>query len=589
MTSFRKTAQYLLPPKKPAFQGYDLYPTFPLVSGHIDSGFEDLAPILAKQTAVILDGYAGVMWEDFRERLSTEFSRHHVSSNWLNINAALKSETEITDLTQPFMGNDDPLFGKRFNGQLVDFFDPHKLQELKPQPGFMLNIIYGTGAALAGWSGFLVYLDLPKNELQFRARAGLPTNLGLNQALTAKTAYKRSYFVDWPALNLHKQALMNQLDLIVDAQSPDAPTFARGQDLRVSLETMSQNSFRVRPWFEPGTWGGQWIKRHIPALPQNVPNYAWSFELITPENGLLFEDNGHMLEVSFDFLMFQNYENILGQAAPLFKYEFPIRFDWLDTVEGGNLSLQCHPSPDYIKTHFGERFTQDETYYILEASPDATVYLGFQEGVKPQEFKAALEHSFQHHKAVDIENFIQKHPAKKHDLFLIPHGTVHCSGKGSVVLEISATPYIFTFKMYDWLRLDLDGKPRPLNIARAFANLNFERQGEIVKTLIAKPCILESGIDWQIIHLSTHPAHFYDIERLEFSSRIQQATCNQCHILCLVEGEAITLETKRGMRRKFHYSETFAIPAACESYTLFNEGAGMAKVIKAFVKSGVSL
>ena len=587
VNDWRKTTQDLAPlthTSTPRGQ-YDLYPGFSVGAGKIDVGFDALAATVAGAGTVTIDGFVGVFWDDLRARLDAALTAQGVTAHWVNVADALRPEGEIDALVVPYLGGGDPIFGTRFPGTPADFFHADTLAVLQPDPDAALNIIYGCGAALAGWDGLLVYVDLPKNELQFRSRAGSVHNLGARAPIPPKPMYKRFYFVDWPALNAHKERLLPQIDLIVDGQRPDAPVFMAGDTLRDALAQMSRNFFRVRPWFEPGVWGGQWIKEKIPQLPQDAVNYAWSFELIVPENGLMFESDGTLLEVSFDLLMFYDNRAILGDCADFFGTEFPIRFDFLDTFDGGNLSVQCHPRPEFIRRHFGETFTQDETYYILDAGPDAQVYLGFQEDIDPAAFRAALEESFHNATALDVERYVQVHPARKHDLFLIPNGTIHCSGVDTMVLEISATPYIFTFKMYDWMRLDLDGRPRPLNIERAFANLYFERKGAQARDqLISKQTIIEEGDGWRIVHVPTHPVHFYDVHRLEFADAIEQETGRTCHVMSLVEGTSVILETAGGMRQRFNYAETFVVTAAAGSYRLVNEGPGEAKVIKAFVK-----
>lgn len=584
---FRKSAQFLMPsghvPTPPG--EYDIYPGFDIGSGKIGLGFPALAEKIAPHPRVIIDGYIGIMWEDVRRDLDCALKTLGVSANWVDVSKAFKNEEIVEEIVKPFLGGDDPLFGTRYPGRLEDFFDPERLRELQPDPGCTMNIVYGCGASLAGWKGFLVYIDLPKIEVQFRSRAGRVCNLGQKKSQPPKPQYKRFYFVDWVVLNKHKADIFPRIDLVVDGQRPQEPAIADAEDLRRALDLMSENSFRVRPWFEPGPWGGSWIQDHIKGLSTDVPNYAWSYELIVPENGLILASGGRLLEVSFDFLMFRKYCNVLGDFSDRFKWEFPIRYDFLDTFDGGNLSVQCHPRPDYARSHFGENFTQDEAYYILDCKPGSGVFLGFNQGIDPKEFRNALEQGYREFKPVDVTRFVNFEKAKKHDFFLIPGGTIHGSGVNNLVLEISATTYNFTFKMYDWMRMDLDGRPRPINIERAFDNLYFERQGEVVKQEhISRPHMIDKGSDWEIFHLPTHRDHFYDVHRIEFHSSVELRTNGSPHVMSLVEGESVLLETTGTAPRRFNYAETFVIPAAAQSYRLKSESGKPVKVVKTFLK-----
>ncbi len=567
---------------------YDIYPYHRLKPSAIFKGYDSLSKWIADHKVLIIDGYAGVYWNLVKSSLDVEFKKQGTRVKWISTDNFFKTSSEIGELVSPFLGTPDSVWGTKTHLTIADFFIKGALANQEPDPDYDVTIAMGVGAALLQWDAPVLYLEIPKNELQYRMRAGSITNLG-NEAVEAPGAmYKRFYFVDWVVLNQHKKEILNRISVIADVQWADHITWIYNKDLVAGLKEISRSVFRVRPWFEPGVWGGQWLRENIKGLNKAEINYAWSFEMIVPENGILFESDGNLLEVSFDFLMFHEHEAVLGIHSPIFKMEFPIRFDFLDTCDGGNLSIQCHPSLPYIRKEFGENITQDETYYILDSKEDAKVYLGFQEGINSSEFRKELESSRDNNHEIDIEHYVQTHKSNKHDLFLIPNGTVHSAGVNNLVLEISATPYIFTFKMYDWLRMDLNGESRAINIEHAFKNLDFKRNGnQAINELVSKPVVIGEGSDWKLIDLPTHPEHFYGVHRVEFTTSVTVDTNDVCHILMLVEGTSVTVQTENGTVKIFHYAETFVIPAAANQYTLINSGKEPLKVVKAFVKESL--
>jgi mannose-6-phosphate isomerase class I len=587
-TPWRESSQPLLPANHSleaiAHDTYNHIPGHALGDGKIFSGYESLVSWIIEKKTVIIDGYVGVFFEAIQQEIDSILKERGLTVSWQLSAGYLKAEAELDALMEPYLGDKTSVWGTKTDLQLVELFN-HELADIQQNPDTQINIVIGLGASLSGWDAPVVYFDIPKNEIQYRMRAGSVKNIGKSQSEAGPTMYKRFYFVDWVLSDQHRNKILSKIAIVADGQWLDGVTWCFKESLIEGLAQMSKTVFRVRPWFEKGSWGGQWMKEHVGGLNNDEVNYAWSFELITPENGLIFESDNNLLEVSFDFLMLYQYEAVIGKHAELFGPYFPIRFDFLDTFDGGNLSIQCHPSKQYIRDNFGEHITQDETYYILDCKPGAKVYLGFQDDIDPAEFRKVLEHSEANNEEIDVERFVQAFPAHKHDLFLIPNGTVHSSGVNNMVLEISATPYIFTFKMYDWLSLDLNGNPRPININHAFNNLRFERKGEVVTSEhIAHPVTIGEGEDWAVIHLPTHREHFYDVHRLEFTTSIDVATDGSCHVLMVVEGDYVELELEGKSAGTFAYAETFVIPAATKHYRLINGGQTTAKVIKSFIK-----
>ena len=500
---------------------YDKQATIPISSTADDCavGWESvLDRLLADAPRVLcVECYPGVQVEELERRVKRAFEPAHVFRS----SEILKSPEEVERMVSPFL-TDDPVFGRMNGLEIDDFMDAGKLaiarDQISKAEGRVLVI--GTGAALlVSQFDVLVYADLARWEIQQRQRRNELSNLGAdNRNEKASLQYKRAYFVDWRAADRLKKVVFPKMDFLLDTNEPQCPKLVSGQVIRQALRTISARPFRVVPFFDPGPWGGEWMRR-VCDLPLEAPNYAWCFDCVPEENSLRLGFGAVSVEIPALDLVFFEPRRLLGEAVHgRFGTEFPIRFDFLDTMGGGNLSLQVHPLTEYIQNEFGMHYTQDESYYLLDAKEDAGVFLGLREGVNPAEMLEALERAQQGKGSFPAERFVNLWPAKKHDHFLIPAGTVHCSGKNSMVLEISATPYIFTFKLWDWDRLGLDGMPRPIHLEHGRRNIQWDRTTEWVRqNLMNRVERTAEGNGWVEERTGLHEREFIETRRHWFT------------------------------------------------------------------------
>jgi len=577
---------------------YDKYPVVKVKNAQHNcvTGWENICKLLREQLdnihankkVMVVECYQGVMDEEIISALQKNLKGTYFFSK-----DYMLSENEIDSLVYPDV-TDDEVFGYMTRLTLKDFFDTSKLNDAKRliEKEKETVIIYGCGASLLyPEADLLIYADMARWEIQLRFRRNEVSNLGVrNKELKTSLQYKRAFFVDWRVCDRLKKQLINGWDFVLDTNVPDQPKMVSGADLRSAYEQAVTQPFRVVPFFDPGPWGGQWLKEYCD-LDRNVENFAWGFDCVPEENSLLLQFGNAVFETPSINLVFYQSEKLLGPAVQArFGDEFPIRFDFLDTMDGGNLSLQVHPTTEYIQDKFGMHYTQDESYYMLDTAADAFVYLGFKDNISSKPMIQDLNNAQQGGDFFDAEKYVGKWPVKKHDHVLIPAGTIHCSGANSMVLEISATPYIFTFKLWDWGRMGMDGKPRPINIEHGQAVLNWKRTKDLVKNeLVNAVQKIDEGEGWMEEKTGLHEREFIETRRHWFTKKVTHHTNGSVNVLNLVEGREVIVESPSNAFEPLvvHYAETFIIPEAVKEYTIRPHGESEGKqcaTIKAFVR-----
>ncbi|MEN3760712.1 class I mannose-6-phosphate isomerase [Aeromonas veronii] len=578
---------------------YDKYPEVTVVGYEqaACAGWDAIAhQLLAKvnrqeraKVVLVIDCYHGVDQGELRTQLLARLGPHTL----IDVEQARLPEPKVLAMLDRFI-TDDRVFGVLAPHKMVEFFDTVALARLQQQVAEIaegLVVVMGCGASLVAKGNVRVYADLARWEIQQRLRRKEIGNWGAdNTEEDILRRYKRAFFIEWRVFDRHKLAQLPTIDFLLDTNTRDKPTMVTGAALQQGLHQAARQPFRVVPFFDPGVWGGQWMKQ-VCDLDPAQPNYAWCFDCVPEENSLYLRFGEVRVEIPSQNLVLCQPSALLGERVHArFGAEFPIRFDFLDTVGGQPLSLQVHPLTEYIQQEFGMHYTQDESYYLLDAKSDSCVYLGTRNGIDPQEMLADLAAAQRGEKHFDDERFINRFPARKHDHFLIPAGTVHCSGEGAMVLEISATPYIFTFKLWDWGRVGLDGIPRPIHLEHGSKVIQWVRDTDWTREhLVNRIELIAEGEGWREERTGLHEREFIETRRHWFSVPVEHDTGGTVQVLNLIEGREATVDSPDNAFAPFvvHYAETFIVPASVGRYRIRpsgeSEGATIA-TIKAYVR-----
>jgi mannose-6-phosphate isomerase len=215
-----------------------------------------------------------------------------------------------------------------------------------------------------------------------------------------------------------------------------------------------------QPRFKERVWGGRTLETmYGKPLPAGVP-IGESWEIADRPGDESVIANGAFAGRTLRRLMEHHADELLGDAAPAADRRFPILCKILDARD--KLSLQVHP-PSGASGPAGEPKT--EMWYVAAAEPGAELYVGLRRGMTRDGFEEGI-------RTGRVAECFHRIPVRAGDTMFLPSGRVHAIGAGLVIFEIQQNSDT-TFRVYDWDRLGLDGRPRELHIAESLASIDF--------------------------------------------------------------------------------------------------------------------
>ncbi len=560
-----------------------------------------------KGLVVALDGYASADFSTLCSAIAQELSQMGLEVCAPSTSDVIKPTKELDEKFAdclPLNYEEDPvlLFGKIFHGSFQDFMDKEKQQALCEQAKGIgkgqVMLLCGHGSSSSCFADVVdicVYLDVTPKIAAIRAREGKLTNIGDKTPRPFKELMRRNYYVDFEIILNNRKELLNgdRLDYYICADKPDDFILMDKGTMDAIFDTLVKYPFRTKPVYLEGVWGGEFIRK-ARNLPEEFSNVAWIFDMIPMEVSIVVQADKKLVEFPFFTFIQSRATDIMGEkCVKAFKGYFPIRFNYDDTYHSnGNMSVQVHPERSICTEKYGEKGGQDEAYYVIATSHGAKTYVGFSEGADPDEFVKLVKQSEKDGKDVDYEKYIHHIESKSGLQVMLPGGTIHASGRGQLILELgSLTIGSYTYKMYDYNRLDADGQRRPIHSHMGEMVLHKERDAAWVKENIAIDPIPDGkGDGWEQYTLGKTDLMYYMTKHIYMDKGCKTVCSNndQFTVLTLVDGENVKIYSKSNP--DFYFEQKFldvvVVPATIKDYVIENTGYQPCVVHKTMLKEG---
>ena len=573
-----------------------------------------LADRAAKEGVVVaLDGYTTANWTVFVNLIARECCLLGLGFEAIDANAAtLKSGKEIDAIIDPLLIWDtkiDPtlLYGKVYKGGYQGLMDEIRTEAFKKavpasrQAG-KISVVYGYGSLIPELRELYdvkVFFDLTPMKSMLRIRRGEYSNLGKERPGIINRTIRRCYYCDFECAvrNRHELWENNVPDWYVldnDPQNLQLMPFGTFSDICAQLV---KYPFRAKPCYLEGVWGGSYMKK-LRNLPDEMRNAAWVFDFIPMEVSVVVEAGDEKLDINYCSFVHKEGVNLMGEdCVKKFEGYFPIRFNWDDSYHStGNMSIQCHSGGEYNVKNYNEFGRQDESYYVVVTGHDAKTFIGFRDDADIPQFFRDIEAADTEHKPCDYMKYVSYEESKPGLQVMLPAGTIHSSGRNQVILEIgSLTIGSYTYKMYDYLRLDFDGKQRPIHTRLGEENVRQDRRYSVIhdpespEYIVQKPRLAASGEGWEEYILGENPQVYFSLRRLEFEKKCEQNTGGKLfHVLTLVDGDAVRVRSVRHPERYFdlQFMDIVCVPADMGRYVIENLGREPVMVHKTCLREG---